>query len=245
MGWGTQIRRTLGLPKKVRPLKADYTADNLAVRRKNLGFMSDPVFVGAWAKAVEGNLAGWNGAPPDIRWRAHTALWAARHAMKIEGDFVEAGVFLGFFSLTICHALDFEKSGRKFYLFDTFEGLPDDGTDVTKSRNNLYFDCLSETSKNFAPFPNAKLVQGVLPESLTQVQIERIAYLSIDLNHAAAEIGVISELWARLSPSALVLLDDYAFATHEDQYEAWNAFAARKGVSILTIPTGQGLIIKP
>lgn len=245
MGIRTQLRRALGLPPRKRPFRPLFAADGLGVTNKNLGFLEDPDFQRGWAKAVEGNLPGWGGKPPDVRWRAHTALWAARHGMRLEGDFVECGVFLGLFSLTICHALEFNSSGKNFYLFDTFSGLPDDGTPEAKRNNALYFDCYDLAAKNFAPFPNARLVKGTLPETIATVQLDRIAYLSVDLNHAGAEKAVMEELWDMLSPSAIVLIDDYAFRGHEDQYKMWNDFAASKGASILTMPTGQGVLVKP
>ncbi|MFC5067993.1 TylF/MycF/NovP-related O-methyltransferase [Flaviflagellibacter deserti] len=242
-GIGRTIRRSLGIKKKWRP---DYVGDNVGVRRKNLGFMSEPSFASAWERAAEGNRPAWDGRVKDVRWRAHTAVWAARHGLLLPGDFVECGVNLGALSMTICHALDFAKVTKTFYLFDTYEGIPDDGREITQSRNgSLYFDCYALAEKNFAPFPNAKLVKGWLPGTLDQTSLDRIAYLSVDLNHADAEKAVMDELWDRLSPSAIVVIDDYAFATHEDQHEMWDEFAASKKSSVLTLPTGQGLLVKP
>ncbi len=241
-GIGGALRGKKRLSKSV---GYEYEADNFAVRNKNLAFMRQPDFADAWEHAADGNAIAWNGKRKDVRWRAHTAVWAAQHGLKLEGDFVECGVFLGFLSMTICHALNFANVSKSFYLFDTFDGLPEDGTAETSRRNGSYFDCYEQAKKNFAPFPNAKLVRGRLPETLDDVSIDRIAYLSVDLNHAATEEAVIDELWGRLSSSAIVLIDDYAFATHEDQHEMWDKFAASKGCSILTMPTGSGVLIKP
>ncbi|MBN9671690.1 TylF/MycF/NovP-related O-methyltransferase [Roseibium aggregatum] len=223
----------------------EYTGDNLAVRKKNLAFMEDPDFARGWEKAVEGNRPAWGGRTKDVRFRAHTAVWAARHGLTLEGDFVECGVFLGLLSLTICHALNFQNIPRNFFLFDTFNGIPDDGRESVRKQNKVYFDCFEYAEKNFAPFPNAKLIKGELPGTLAAAPIEKIAYLSVDLNHALYEKEVINELWDRVSRSAVVLIDDYAFRSNEEQYEMWNEFAASKGTSVLTMPTGSGVLIKP
>ncbi|PVB61592.1 TylF/MycF/NovP-related O-methyltransferase, partial [Labrenzia sp. 011] len=114
-----------------------------------------------------------------------------------------------------------------------------------KEQNKIYFDCFEQAVKNFSPFPNAKLIRGVLPGTLKQAPIDKIAYLSVDLNHAKYEKEVITELWDRLSSSAIVLIDDYAFQSNEEQYEMWNEFASSKNCSILTMPTGSGVLIKP
>ena len=42
----------------------------------------------------------------------------------------------------------------------------------------------------------------------------------------------------------MLILDDYAYVTCDLQYEAHNKWAAEKGIKILSLPTGQGLIVK-
>jgi len=249
------LRRALdGLVRMAQDARPQYRADGLAVTRRNLGFLRDPRFDEAWRKAAAGAAAAFpNGDVPDVRWRAHVACWAAQHAMRHDGDFVECGVFVGLLSLTVCHFLDFAKLDRSFFLFDTFAGIPDRGLSEAERRSaawlnrELYFDCYDVTKRNFAPFPNAHLVKGILPESLGEVapRMPRIAYLSMDLNATKAEHDVIVALWDRLVPGAVVLIDDYGFAGHDSQQAMWNAFASDRLLAIATLPTGQGLLIKP
>jgi O-methyltransferase len=98
----------------------------------------------------------------------------------------------------------------------------------------------------FARWPNAVVVRGRVPESLTAMEASRkVAYASIDMNVAAAEMAAADFLWPRLVPGALMLLDDYGWAAHVNQKRAWDAFAERERVSILALPTGQGLLVKP
>lgn len=61
-----------------------------------------------------------------IEWRVHVLLWAASQALLVEGDFVECGVNTGIYSLAICDYLDFNATGRSFWLFDTFCGIPEE-----------------------------------------------------------------------------------------------------------------------
>jgi hypothetical protein len=42
-----------------------------------------------------------------------------------------------------------------------------------------------------------------------------------------------------------VLLDDYAHVNAERQYEAINETAKDLGVTVLTLASGQGIIVKP
>ena len=46
-------------------------------------------------------------------------------------------------------------------------------------------------------------------------------------------------------PGALVLLDDYAYYGYFSQKLAMDQFAQEKGINILSLPTGQGLVLKP
>jgi O-methyltransferase len=229
-----------------------YAADGFRTYNKNTDFKDEPRFAAAWAFAEEGNREAWKkrGRVPDVRWRAHTCCWAASRALKLEGDFVEFGVNAGLLSMTVCRYLDFGTIDRKFWLFDTFEGIPAgemtmDEEHFRKQRNQgIYFDVFEIAKRNFAPFPNAVLVRGALPASLDGVSIDRIAYLSVDLNAASYEKASIERVWDRVVPGAAIVLDDYAFESHEEQNRMWNAFAADHGQVVLTLPTGQGLIVK-
>lgn len=238
-------------PRRRRRL--DFYADGLGVRGKTLAHLSDQRFVAAWEFARAGNREGWPQREdvPDIRWRAVTCCWAARHALTLDGDFVECGVHTGLLSMTVCRYLGFEKLDRAFYLFDTFEGIPVEGLPESERgfaaeyNEKLYFNVHEIARRNFAGYPNVHLVRGALPGSLPEDRPARVAYLSIDLNSATFERATIERLWDRLVPGAVVVIDDYGFGGHEAQYAMWNEFAASKGTAVLYVPTGQGLLIRP
>ncbi len=65
------------------------------------------------------------------------------------------------------------------------------------------------------------------------------------MNNAAPEIAAATYYWDRMVPGAPILLDDYGFVTYEVQKKAFDDWAAERDVSILALPTGQGIIIKP
>lgn len=47
------------------------------------------------------------------------------------------------------------------------------------------------------------------------------------------------------APCRLIRYDDYASHAHAEQTRALDAFAAECGVEILSLPTGQGLLLRP
>jgi len=225
----------------------DFHADGLAVGGHNLDFLADQKFKSAWEFAVSQNQMGYFNVP-DIRWRAHVACWATQRALELSGDFVECGVHMGLLSHTVCHFLDFEEVDRVFWLFDTFEGIPLDQVSSqermhAQSVNQTYFDCFDYVSKSFARYPNVKLVKGCVPDSLPQKQIASVAYLSLDMNNAFAEVKALEWFWPKMTKGAVILLDDYGFGAHHVQKGQIDNFLATKGKPCLTLPTGQGLVV--
>jgi len=100
-------------------------------------------------------------------------------------------------------------------------------------------------AKNFEEWPRVNLVQGQIPEVLTNLNDVRVAYLHVDLNYAAPEVAAMEFFWPRLVPGALILLDDYGFVGCRKQRIAADDWAKSAGVSVLSVATGQGLIVKP
>lgn len=227
-----------------------YNQDGLATQH-NADFMRDPHFAAAYRVGLEN-------APSQVRveWRAHVAIWCAAQAAMLPGDFVECGVHTGILSGTVMTWLDFARlSPRRFFLFDTWAGIPVEQMSEDEKRlgvenmNRKYQngDALyAGVQQKFSRWPNAVVVRGRVPESLSAMaDCREVAYASIDLNVTEAEMGAIDFLWPRMVSGGLVLLDDYGWAPHIHQKHAWDAWAERKQVMILALPTGQGLIRKP
>ena len=232
-------------------LEYSYNGCGLRAFGKTTDFLRDEQFQRAHAR-------GWgNGGTKrhhidDNQWIIHVALWAATQAARLPGDFVECGVDSGMISSAICEWLDFNRLDKDFWLFDTYEGIPE--AQMTEAERNgiggwhnreSYKECFAQTAANFAPWPRCRLVRGIVPETLAAFPCDRrVAYLSIDMNIVAPEIAAIEFFWDRLAPGAMVLLDDYGWATHAAQRAAFDAFAREHGAMILSVPTGQGLMIR-
>lgn len=244
-------RRYRPEPRELLPkLDGHYDSDGLRTWH-NHDFMADPAFVAAYERGLAAS-----GVDYGFHWRVHIALWAARSAARVPGDFVECGVNRGFMSSAIMHALDWNATGRTYWLFDTFAGLDTrQVSDVERSggvleRNSrelesgFYTTDIDTVRRNFAEWPRARIVVGAVPGTLAQLAAERIAFLHLDMNCAEPEVAAIDQLWERLSPGAVVLLDDYAYRGYQPQKDGLDAWAARTGVPIASLPTGQGLVVK-
>lgn len=220
-----------------------YQQDGLATEH-NADFRRDARFAHAYAL---GRATGsWRGR--EIQWRAYVVCWAAEHACRLPGDMVECGVYRGGLSRTVMDYIGFEGLPKTFYLLDTFRGIPED--QILPEERHLgrglerYEECYDDVVRTFARYPNVRIIRGPVPDTLPQVTAERVCYLSLDMNSAVAEVAALEYFWGRLVPGAIVLLDDYGFRDYAPQKHAMDAFAAEHGVSILSLPTGQGLIVK-
>ena len=183
----------------------------------------------------------------------YVACWAAKYALALDGDFVECGVGKGLLTRTIVHYLGFESIPKKFYLFDTFTGIPiEDAIDRQEKKNisllnKTHFakEYHEEVMRTFIKYPNVVIIRGRIPQSFSTTTLDRVSYISIDMNNAAAEIAAIEYLWIKLVAGGVVVLDDYAYGPEfMTQKKAWDRFAELNNFEILTLPTGQGLIIK-
>jgi hypothetical protein len=153
--------------------------------------------------------------------------------------------------------LDWNSTGRRFYLLDTFAGIDeryinDDDRNVGVIERNKHdidsgfytFD-IESVRRNHAEWPEAIVIVGPVPETLAEIGSDRFAFAHIDMNCAPPEIAAAEFIWPRLVPGGIILLDDYAYVGYRSQKLAMDEFAASKGVEVLSLPTGQGLIVKP
>jgi hypothetical protein len=231
--------------------RKNYASDGLYTVH-NHKFCDDAVFQAAYARGVNASA----GVDPQMEWRLHVALWAARTAISAEGDFVECGVNAGFVSSAIMQRLNWGKGEKRFYLIDTFRGPPLNQyskQEILQGRVQLaekaiaegaYVTDLDRVRANYSEWPNVEIVQGVVPEVLPTVGIKKVAFLHLDMNCAYPERAALEYFWDLLSPRSIVLLDDYAYFGHDSLADAIDSAAKSLGAEILSLPTGQGLILK-
>jgi Macrocin-O-methyltransferase (TylF) len=212
----------------------------------NHDFMTESRF----AKAYErGCLAD---SDHRIHWRVHVAIWSAVTALRLPGDFVECGVNKGFLSSAIMEYTHWNTLNKTFYLLDTFAGLnPRYSSDAEMKNHEVFMEKSYYTTdasavvRNFSEWQNVRIIQGTVPETLPQITSQAIAYLHLDMNCAEPELAAIEFLWERLVPGAMVLFDDYAYSGYEAQKHALDNFVNRHGLLIASLPTGQGLLVRP
>src|SRR5260370_33970877 len=100
------------------PDRPVYNEDGLLTDH-NHNFIHDSEFQAAYKR----NIQSYAGFDWKFRWRVHVGLWAASHAKRLSGDFVECGTNRGGMSSAIMQYLDWNAVGKDFDLLDTFKGI--------------------------------------------------------------------------------------------------------------------------
>lgn len=209
-----------------------FAGDNLIAFGRNMGFLEDPAFLKAFRTHATTSIE------IGIMWRTVVAVWAARQAARRAGDFIECGCYKGTTARIILDVVPI--SDRQFYLYDLFEHDPSMNHNAMPEHGVGLFDAVKT---RFANAPNVKVIQGAVPESFSQGLPERIAFAHIDMNNAAAEIGALDAIESRLEPGAVILLDDFGAFPYRAQHVAETQWFAKRGISVLELPTSQGLAI--
>lgn len=187
------------------------------------------------------------GLDPHIRWRAHifeSLLRSARPGTRLELG--TAHGFMFYFALTK-HKLDgCLEAENEIILIDKFnQNSVDSVSGELLDRMNVRYANGFETVRSaFRAFPNVRIEQGTVPEVLSNLDLATISFLHLDLNAANPEAEALQQLWPKLTPGALVLLDDYGFLEFVPSQIVHDQLASRLGKSVCLMPTGQGLLIK-
>jgi len=232
-----------------------FWGDRLLTIDKSAGFLDNPAFAKAFQTIRGSHIYDQYASPQTIAWRLHTLVWAAQSSLPIEGDFVECGVFKGDMSWVISQVVDFQSRAKQFYLYDTFEGFSEKYSSDDDFPENPSFINFANTyykdpslypyvSDRFKDRDDIHVIKGIVPDILLEKSPEKIAFLHIDLNSPAAEVGALEILFPRLSSGGILVFDDYGWKQFHKQKEAEDQFMERLGYSILELPTGQGLVIK-
>jgi O-methyltransferase len=232
-----------------------FWGDRMFTLDKTAAFRDDPKFRAAIKAAISSTGHNQYSSPDGITWRYNTLIWAARQALLVEGDFIECGVYEGDMSWVLTEMVDLAAQARTMYLYDTFAGFspkyssaadyPDapqnfDILQADFSRQEIYQGVLAR----FSVKPYVQVIRGVVPDVLHQSAPTKVAFLHLDMNSPGPERAALEFLYDRIVPGGVIVFDDYGWSMFRRQKEAADEFLASKNLTVLELPTGQGLAIK-
>lgn len=139
---------------------------------------------------------------------------------KIEGDFVETGVWRGGACIVAKSIFDYWMVNKKVFAADSFEGLPkpdykkfpDDQNDKHYLDNSLKVS-LEKVKKNFKKFGcldnRVIFLKGWFKDTMLSASIEKISILRLDGDMYESTIQVLENLYHKLSLGGYCIIDDY------------------------------------
>jgi len=153
------------------------------------------------------------------------------HARGIPGDIVECGVWRGGSTMLVALLLiELQDHERLLYLYDTYSGMSDPGSQDVDIHGNavidnwraiqndrdsplLCFSTLAEVQENMATtgFPASRVVyvEGKVEETLPRAAPGSIAILRLDTDWYSSTARELQSLYPRVSPGGVVIIDDY------------------------------------
>lgn len=181
-------------------------------------------------------------------------------AQAIPGDFVECGVAQGGCSALMAMVAQTDPNGRKMWLFDSFQGIPDptaedfdEEREVTGEhiRPLVRGSCLGTQGRVesvlFSKFGLSRdsvcLVEGWFQDTLPvyRDRIGSIAVLRLDGDWYESTLCCLHNLYDHVSPGGYIIIDDYGscFGCKRAVHE----FLDSKGMKVCLVPDGRGGVL--
>lgn len=151
---------------------------------------------------------------------------------KIDGDYLEFGVYQG---TTFSHAYQWMSphfANMKFYAFDSFEGLPKPhGIDIVDGYSSHFyetqFSCSQEefTQNILSKSVNldkVKIIKGwfdntLSPEKAQGYDLKKIAVAWIDCDYYESTVPVLNFITPHLTAGSVIIFDDWrCYRNHPD-----------------------------
>lgn len=180
----------------------------------------------------------------DIK-KAYFLYCFARETAELSGDVAELGVYRGAGSRIIYEAINKKK---KFYLFDSWEGLPKTENDGDENWEEGELDEADiDEVKKFLPEKEFIFVKGFFPQSLSIIDIDpkdEFSFIHLDLDISSSTIDALNHFYPKMQKGGIIVLDDYGVLACQGVKIAVDNFFMDKIENPVPLLTGQGLIIK-
>lgn len=156
----------------------------------------------------------------------------------IEGDYAEVGVFKGASAKTICEV----KGDKNFYLFDTFEGLPEVSNLDLKYSKKMFFGEYNYVKNKLSNYNHVYIYKGLFPQSATPIKNRKFAFVHLDVDLYQSTLNCLDFFYKRMQKGGIILTHDYARA--EGVKKAFDEFLLDKPEKLIELSMTQGMIIK-
>ncbi len=214
------------------------------VYKSHLIWLADADFLSVRETAKQRGIMG---IPYD---RCYMLLETARLVRGVPGNFAECGTRYGKSSLFLLTGMGAD-SVKSLHVFDSFEGLSNPGADDLDKEGETVWahgdlavpeDILR---RNLAGFSDRVVLhKGWIPERFHEVQDDSFSLVHIDVDLYEPTRDAVAFFYSRVSPGGVIVCDDYGSAYCPGAKKAIDEFFADKPEQVISLPTGQSLVIK-
>lgn len=214
-----------------------FASDNVITWNRSYSFLRDEFFLRIL------DAPGHSYAERSVIWRTYVLLHFAKYASKVAGDYLELGCHTGHTAAQVISRIDFKSLAKSYFLYDLFEWK--EGDEHTRMHGHQNPRMYEDVVKRFAGHDFVRVIKGYVPQSFADGFPETVAFAHIDMNHPIPEAGALERIIPRLSRGGVIVLDDYGWWGYSRQKMALDPIIERNGLSVLELPTGQGIILNP
>jgi len=88
-----------------------------------------------------------------------------------------------------------------------------------------------------------KLIRGLVPDALSLVDTQKVAYLAIDMNGSKPERAALEHFYPKVVTGGVIYFDDYGW-NYPELRATVDEFLSDKPESLLHFPNGTAILIK-
>jgi len=183
----------------------------------------------------------------------YTVYSSVQATKDVQGVIAEVGVYKGNTAKVICEI----KGDRPLFLFDTFEGMPnekishhDDWELDTHADNDLH-----SVKQYLSQYPDVNFIPGKFPESLDQplgdiVKSQCYSLVNLDVDLYQSTLDALEFFYPKLSPGGRLISHNYNLKNSPGGNtpgvkKAFHEFFSGRTSQIIEIAETQCIIVKP
>jgi hypothetical protein len=179
--------------------------------------------------------------------RKYTLREFLRMTADVDGCLAECGCYQG----ATAWFMASEAPGAEFHIFDSFEGLSEPGAEDAPEEKHVRIWLKGDMSASevyvrdiLKEFKCIHYHKGWIPEKFNEVEDKQFRLVHIDVDLFQPTLDSMEFFYERMSRGGVLVLDDYGFTTCPGAYRAVDEYMRDKAEYVLSLPTGQGVIIK-
>lgn len=169
----------------------------------------------------------------------------SQYAAQLDGDFAECGCYRGGTAWLLGESSQ-GKEGRKLHLFDTFEGMPvlADSDPGGHKKGDFGDTSLESVKELLSGYNHVEYHPGFIPTTFDGVD-GRFAFVHVDVDLFETSSACYEFFYPKMVKGGIMICDDYGFRKYQTSArKAVDSFFADKPEVVVTLPTGQALVIK-